>query len=144
MGLAYNYQFQTLQDFIGALIYSDSGICFNSIHGKRRSVLSTSVNSLTPLFNRDGSLFGTHSFASGWDCPFRWRVCSFDSFSLFAWVKKNCSSAISEEDIVSSMDVVCMSLQILRGIFSVTLSSSLARESQLLCWLNRQCEPFWN
>ena len=45
-------------------------------------------------------------------------------------MKKKCSSsATSEDDIDTSMGVVCTSSRILRRIFSVTFSSNLDRKS---------------
>ena len=49
---------------------------------------------------------------------------------LSGCVKKNCSSsATSDEDVHTSMGVVCTSSQILRWIFSVAFSSNLDRKS---------------
>ena len=48
-------------------------------------------------------------------------------------MKQTCSSsATSEEDVVTSMGVVCTSSWILRWIFSVTFSSYLKKKSAAL------------
>ena len=92
--------------------------------------LSISACSLTLVLNEDAYSFATHSFAFCSNCSFRCRVCSIDSSSLSAGMKKSSSfSTISEVDVVTSMGVVCMSSQFLRRIFSVTMSSSLEKKS---------------
>ena len=56
---------------------------------------------------------------------FQGFVFSSVSFSPSVCVKKNCSSsATSEEDVVTSMGVVCTSSLILRRIPSVTFNSN--------------------
>ena len=78
----------------------------------------------------DGSLFATLSVALPWDCSFPSRVFSSIPFSLSAWLKNNCFSSLTSEDVVvTSMGVVCTSSRILRQIFYVALSSSQARSS---------------
>ena len=66
----------------------------------------------------------------GRDCSFLWRVCSSVSSSPSACLKENSSSsATSEEDVVTSMGVVCTSPRILRQIFSVTFNYIWERKS---------------
>ena len=87
------------------------------------------VNSSTLVFKEDGSSFATHCFAFCLEFSFPSRVCSSDPSFLYACVTKNCSSsALSKEDVVTSMGVVWIYSRIFRRIFSVTLSSSLERK----------------
>ena len=77
-----------------------------------------------------GSSFATHFFVFCRECSFCSSVSSPDSFSLSAWVKKNCSSSVtSDEAVVTWMGVVWISYRILRRIFPLTLSCSLERKS---------------
>ena len=72
----------------------------------------------------------THCFAFCLDYSYRSRTCSFDSSFLSACLMKNCfSSATSEEDVVTSIGVVWISSRTLRRSFSLTLSSSLEKQS---------------
>ena len=57
-------------------------------------------------------------------------VCSLVSFSLSDCVRKNYSSSgTSDEDVVTSIGVVCISSRISRRIFSVVLRYCLERNS---------------
>ena len=68
---------------------------------------STFVNSFTLVFKAGDSSFAANRFAFCRDCSFRLRVCSSDSSPSSVWVKKiYSSSAISEEDVVTSIGVV--------------------------------------
>ena len=88
------------------------------------------VNSLTLDFKTGDSSFIAHCFAFCLNCSFRSRVCSTDSSLRSACEKKSCSSSATlEEEVVTSMGVVWISSLNLRRIFSVTLSSSLERNS---------------
>ena len=88
------------------------------------------VNSLILGFIEDGSSCATHSCAFFRDWSFLSSVCSSVSSSPSACAKKNCSSsATSEEDVVTSMFVVCTSSLILSWIFSVTFISNCERKS---------------
>ena len=94
---------------------------------------STFVNSFTLVFKTGDSSFAAHCFAFCLDCSFRSRVCSSDSLTLSACVKKNfSSSATSEVEVVIPIGVVWISSLIWRRILSVTLSSSLEKKAVLL------------
>ena len=91
---------------------------------------SVFVNSFTLVCKTSDSSFNAHCFAFCLGCSFPSRVWSSESTLLSACLKNNCSSsATSEEEVVTSIGVVCISSRILRRIFSVTLSSSLKRKS---------------
>ena len=91
------------------------------------------VNSFILGCIEDGSWLATHSTAFCRVCSFLCKICSSVSCWLSVWVKKNCSSsATSEEDVVTSISVVCTSSLILRQILSVTFNSNLERKSAAL------------
>ena len=83
--------------------------------------------------SEDGSSFATHSVAFFIGCVLRSKVYSLVSSSSNVCKMKNCaSSATSEEDVVFSMEVVCMSSCILKWTFSLTVSSSLGKKSAVV------------
>ena len=59
------------------------------------------VNSFTFVFKADGSSIAAHCFAICLDCCFRSKVGSSDSLFMSACVKKKCSTATSEEEVVT-------------------------------------------
>ena len=92
--------------------------------------LSTFVICLLLVFGEDGSSFSTCSSAACRDFSLFSKICSYDSVSLSAWLKRNCSSSeTSEEDLVISIVFIYMSCQILRLIIHIPFSSSLERNS---------------
>ena len=87
------------------------------------------VNSLILGFFEDVFLCAIYSVAFSRGCISLSRVCSSVSVFPFACVTKKCSSsATSEEEVVTSKGVVCMSSQILRQNLSVTFNSNLERK----------------
>ena len=117
MFLAKCFDFKIFQDLIDILFFSFWCIRLVCVYGVQRSV---SVN-LGEFFLlgliEDGSPCANHSVAFFRECSFLSRVCSSVSTSPCIFVKKNCSSCTtSEEDVVTSMNVVCTSCRILRQI----------------------------
>ena len=102
------------------------------------------VNSLILGLLEDGTLITTQSVALPEIALFFLRICSSVPSSPSVCVKKNCSSSpTTQEDVVNSMGVVCISFWTLKRIFSVTFSSNLEK-SQLLCWLNQRYVLFYS
>ena len=131
-----------------------STFCSNCIHAfalipfMENDVVFSSifVNSLVLGFFEDGSSFATHSVAFYRDFTFCSRVCDWVLFSPSAFVKKNCSSsATSEEDVVTSMHVICTFSLILRRIFFVSLNPSLEGQSSAVLIVPAICTALeWN
>ena len=108
-------------------------------------IQSISVISFTLRFKEGSSSFATHCFAFARECFFYSRVCSSDSDSLSAFLKEDCSSsALAEEDVVTSMGVVWTTSLILSSLFSVTLSlekrsAAVLTESAMIAILKSNC-----
>ena len=105
-------------------------MCLDSVYAVRRSVSFNLCKFFYIWLHSDGSSCATHYVAFLRDCSFHARVCYLVFSSPSACAKKKCSSsATSEEDVVTSMGVVCKSSLILRRIFSVTFNSNRERKS---------------
>ena len=84
-------------------------------------------------FTEDGSSFATHSGAFFRDWSFLLRVCSSVSYRLFACVTRgHFKFPISQEDVVISIGVVCMSHRTWSWIFSVDLRSNPERKQAVV------------
>ena len=97
----------------------------------------------TLVFEEGGSSFATHCFAICRGCFDRLRVCSSDSSSLSACVKKYFFQRRHARKMRSLQWVL---FGYLLGFWDVSfprLWVSVWRECQPQCWLNKRCALFW-